>query len=89
MNSIEIIEKQDKKTHQWLQARVGKTEGSVFVSPFAVTVCNTSNASHKAWRKQGRRFKSLLQAREAYKSKAMKSIIEEAIKSFSVTEGTK
>jgi len=54
-----------------------------------VTVCNTSNASHKAWRKQGRRFKSLFQAREAYKSKAMKSIIEEAIKSFSVTEGTK
>jgi|14_taG_2_1085336.scaffolds.fasta_scaffold01011_6 hypothetical protein len=83
MTTLVINEIENKKDHKWLEATVGKVTGSVFISPFAVTVC-THNASHKAWKGQGRRFTSLFQARGAYKSKAMRSIIDEAISNFAV-----
>ena len=40
-----------------------------------ITVCQTSNASHKTWRGAGRSFRSFDEARDAYKSSFMKSAV--------------
>ncbi len=81
MSDIQIIDKHDDGKYQYLVARVGKIEAGIFISSIGVNVCQ-NNASHRAWKKQGRRFKNLFQAREAYKSDSMRCIIEEAIRSF-------
>ncbi len=86
MSDIQIIEKHDDGKYQYLTARVGKIEAGIFISPIGVNVCQ-KNASHRAWRGQGRRFENLFQARDAYKSDSMKLIIEEAIRGFSVLGG--
>ena len=87
MNEILITSKEITDTNKRLEASAGKVTASIWVSSLGVWVCNTSNASHRAWRGLGRRFNTLFEAREAYRSKAMRGIIQEAIREFSVAGG--
>ena len=58
-----------------IQATCGKKE--VFVSiGSTVSVCQTNNASHRAWRGAGRTFWSLQEALAAYKSPEIKAVID-------------
>lgn len=45
--------------------------------PLPVSVCMTSNASHKAWKGQGKGFQSLSDALAAYKSPFMKNALQQ------------
>lgn len=85
MSEIQIIEQHDDGKYQYLTASVGKVKAGVFISPIGVNVCQ-HNASHRAWKGQGRRFTSLFQARDAYKSAPMQTILEHAIRAFLVKE---
>ena len=45
--------------------------------PLPVSVCMTSNASHKAWKGQGKAFPSISDALAAYKSPFMKNALQQ------------
>jgi hypothetical protein len=55
----------------------GKQSCEIWVSADHVMVCN-KNASHRAWGGIGKRFDSLADALNGYKSSAMKAMIQTA-----------
>lgn len=54
-----------------------KMSADVLVGPHGVRVLN-KNASHKAWGGMGRHFSNFAEAKDGYKSSAMKLMIEAA-----------
>ena len=73
-----IITKQAKQNDSHLfEITCGKKTAHIWVSPFNVMVC-CLNASHRAWGGLGKRFDSLQDAINGYKSAEMKAIIQTA-----------
>lgn len=67
---------------QYISVADGNKSATIYVSalavPLPVAVCQTSNASHKAWGGHGKNFASLEAALAAYKSSFMKAAIQQA-----------
>ena len=55
----------------------GKTSAEIWFAKDHLFVC-CQNASHRAWRGIGKRFDTVAQAMDAYKSSAMKTMIQTA-----------
>lgn len=75
---MELMITNQSRTERWscIELSDGKKTAYVGIGQSSmITVCQTSNASHKAWRGAGRSFRSFKEAREAYKSSFMKSAI--------------
>lgn len=77
---LQIINQQSMSSGRYFEAAVGKIAASVWVSATSghLTVC-CLNASHRAWGKLGRTFRSVEEALAAYKSPQMKAIINAAV----------
>jgi len=56
----------------------GKTSAEIWIAKDHLFVC-CQNASHRVWRGLGKRFSSASEAMAAYKSTAMKSMIQAAL----------
>ncbi len=63
----------------YVTASCGKVSASVGISRFGVQVC-CHNAANRAWRGLGRRFETIADAIAGYRSEAMRSIIETALR---------
>lgn len=76
---IQIIQQDTLPAGKYFEATCGKTSAYVWFSNSfgTVSVC-CNNASHRAWGKLGRSFKSVEEALAAYKSPEMKAIIQAA-----------
>jgi hypothetical protein len=80
--AVEIIEKREAKHGNTIEAKCGKVTATVGIYQFCsgrkqVTVI-CQNSMHRAWRGMGRDFGTVFEAMAAYKSAAMKSIIQAA-----------
>lgn len=66
------------ETGKYIEADCGKISAHIFISDFGyINVC-CKNASHKAWKANGRYFRSFDEALNGYKSAEMKAIINAA-----------
>ena len=75
---VQILNNELSSGTRYITAACGKTVAEICIAQEAVyVVCK--NASHAAWGGMGRRFESLVAAQAAYKSTAMRSIIQCAI----------
>ena len=79
MSTVLINEVNESEYTYYVEATVGKTSAYVSMAKRdrSVNVC-CKNASHRVWRGIGKIFGSFAEARENYRSAAMKTIIDTA-----------
>lgn len=76
---IIITNSYNENGNKGIEMTCGKTSAMIFKggrTAAITTICK--NASHKAWRGMGRTFRTWEEAKAAYKSSAMKSMIDHA-----------
>jgi len=75
--NVQIISSSKSDGYTFFSLACGKMAADITVGPSRVSVVN-KNACHRAWGGMGRSFDSFDAALSAYKSSAMKTMIEAA-----------
>lgn len=75
---VQITETYKTTLATYISASCGKTNATVGIEQDGVSVC-CNNAAHRTWRKFGKRFASISDAINNYRSAEMKAIIEAAV----------
>lgn len=78
MTQVLITKHEVTEAGKLVQLSCGKTSAEIWIGKDHMFVC-CKNASHRVWRGLGKRFDTVAQALDAYKSSAMKSMIQAAV----------